>query len=135
LKYDGWFPQLFYKTIYWSEDEFQLSYGSAAYDAIVTDVLTDLPNGNAGDPGSVLHEGVGRANMMFVAVDNGTDKFICAGPVLSHYEFEALGGHRRLTDEEWRVVLQGLSTDGLEGLKPPAWTRDYLSPSEFRVHP
>ena len=58
-----------------------------------------------GDPGSVLHEAVGRVNLLMFAVDNGADRFICAGPVLSHYEFEVLGDPRRLDDNEWQQVL------------------------------
>jgi hypothetical protein len=89
-----------------------------------------VPSG--GDPGSVLHQAVGRINLLMMAVDNGADRFICAGPVLSHYEVEVTGSPRRLSDGEWDGILQGntfppdLDPSRLEGLAPPAWTQSYL---------
>jgi hypothetical protein len=66
-----------------------------------------------------------------LAVNNGPDHFVCAGPVFSHYEFEVTGDPRRLSDEEWRGILWGgfpadLEPKRLEGLPPPPWTRSYL---------
>jgi hypothetical protein len=59
------------------------------------------------------------------------DRFICAGPVLSHYEIEVMGAPRRLDDAEWQSILDGnfppdVSADGIEGLRPPVWTQGYL---------
>jgi len=88
----------------------------------------------------VLHEGIGRVNLLMVAVDNGSDRFICAGPVLSHYEFEVLGPPRRISDEEWRgggpsatSILDNrfpsdVDRNQIEGLVPPVWTQSYLVP-------
>jgi hypothetical protein len=138
--YSGWYPRLFYRTIYWTDDrDFHGTYGSGAFDALVADVHTDVPNDTPPDPGSVLHEAVGGVNLLMFAVDNGADRFVCAGPVLSHYEFEVTGAPRRISDEEWRGtgffpgngIINGhypadISASRIEGLAPPVWTRKYL---------
>ncbi len=140
----GWYPRLFYRTIYWDPGSFDFQYGSLANDAIVADVHTDVPYSppiGASDPGSVLHEGIGRVNLLLIAVDNGADRFICAGPVLSHYELEVIGPPRRLSDDEWGGgaglgdggILGGffpsdVAPSQVEGLAPPIWTTGYLVP-------
>ena len=142
----GWYPKLFYRTIYWDPYVFEFQYGSLANDAIVADVHTDVPCFppicDPTDPGSVLHEGIGRVNLLLITVDNGADRFICAGPVLSHYEIEVIGPPRRLTDGEWGGgvtrgggggILDGIfppdvAPSQVEGLAPPIWTRGYLVP-------
>ena len=134
--YSGWYPKLFYRTIYWDPTVFDLTYGSGAHDAIIADVHTDVPCAICNnDPGSVLHEGIGRVNLLLIAVDNGADRFICAGPVLSHYELEVIGPPRRLTDDEWGDggILNGnfpsdVAPSQVEGLAPPLWTTGYLVP-------
>jgi hypothetical protein len=132
--YSGWYPKLFYRTIYWDVTTFDSLYGSGANDAIVADVHTDVPDlDDCNDPGSVLHEGTGSVNLLLIAVDNGPDRFICAGPVLSHYEIEVLGVPRRLTDNEWDDILGGnfppdVAPSQVEGLAPPIWTAGYLIP-------
>ena len=142
-RYTGWYPQLFYRTIYSSDRDFHTLYGAGAYDALITDVHTDVPSITPPDPGSVLHEAVGKVNLLMLAVDNGLDRFICAGPVLSHYELEVIGDPRRITDQEWHGddargspfsgILVGrfpsdLPASRIEGLRPPAWTRSFLVP-------
>jgi hypothetical protein len=141
-KYTGWYPSLYYRTVYWTDPDFHLNYGWDAFDALVTDVHTDVPNDTPPDPGSVLHQAVGRVNMLMLAVGHGADRFICAGPVLSHYEFEVTGDPRRISDSEWKGgasrfggsrILDGIfPTDvpasRIEGLTPPAWTHSYLVP-------
>ncbi|MBY0526772.1 MAG: sigma-70 family RNA polymerase sigma factor [Gemmataceae bacterium] len=111
-RYNGWYPKLFYK----GDDE------SGKWDAIVADVHTDVPNPQIGDPGCVLHQGVGNVDMMLIAIDNGTDKMVYAGPVMSHYEFE-MSGVARKSDSEWRKDIR-------EGKLPPRpeWTKSYLVP-------
>jgi hypothetical protein len=132
--YSGWYPKLFYRTIYWDVTTFDTLYGSAANDAIIADVHTDVPDiYDCGDPGSVLHEGIGNVNLLLIAVDNGADHFICAGPVLSHYEIEVIGAPRRLSDNEWEDILIGtfpadVDPSQVEGLAPPVWTTGYLVP-------
>lgn len=105
IEYRGWYPRLFYGG---PED-------STGWDAIVADVHTNL-----NQEGSVLHEGIGNVDMMMIAVDNGEDKMIYAGPTLSHYEFE-MNSFTRLTDSDWKQLLQ-------EGNLPsrPNWTEGYL---------
>jgi hypothetical protein len=144
--YGGWYPNLFYRTVYWSDDiEFHRNYGAGAFDALVADVHTDVPNDMPPDPGSVLHEAVGGVNLLMLAVENGPDRFICAGPVLSHYEFEVIGDPRRISDQEWAGSQKGprgfrpgilggnfpsdVPASRIEGLKPPVWTQSYLVPA------
>jgi hypothetical protein len=111
-RYNGWYPGLFYTG---GDD-------SGKWDALVADVHTDVPNPLVGDPGCVLHQGVGNVDLLFLAVDNGKDRMVYAGPVLSHYEFE-LPGVARKSDSEWRNDLR-------TGRQPsrPDWTRAYLVP-------
>ena len=61
-------------------------------------------------------------DLLLIAVDNGKDKMVYAGPVLSYYEFEMSGVNRK-SDSEWKRDLQ-------EGRAPapPEWTRTYLVP-------
>lgn len=82
----------------------------------VADVHTNPPE--AEDPGSVLHEANGQADMLIVAIDSGSDKMLFAGPTLSHYEWSE---SKRLSDSEWkeRVKLQKRPA------RPP-WTKSYL---------
>jgi hypothetical protein len=108
--YSGWYPGLFYGP----RDD------CTRWDALVADVQTDPPS--EGDPGCVLHQGVGNIDLLVVAIDNGKDRMIYAGPVLSHYEFE-MPGVTRKSDSEWRKDLKGGKTP-----TRPEWTRSYLVP-------
>jgi hypothetical protein len=110
--YSGWYPGLFYAD----------RKDSAKCDAIVADVHTDPPDPVVADPGCVLHEAVGGVDLLMVAIDNGKDRMVYAGPVLSHYEFE-MPASKRKADSEWR-------TDLTAGRVPPRpeWTRSYLVP-------
>jgi hypothetical protein len=113
IEYAGWYPTLFYLG---GED-------SRRWDALVADVHTDVPDPlGTGDPGCVLHQGVGCVDLLLMAVDNGKDRMVYAGPVLSHYEFE-MPGVARKADSEWKKQLQA-------GQAPPRpeWTRGYLVP-------
>jgi len=109
-RYTGWYFGLFYKGYEDSEKQ----------DAIVADVHTNLPS--LGDPGCVLHQGVANVDLLMIAVDNGKDKVVYAGPVLSHYEFEMPGVSRK-SDSEWQSELK------LGEVPPrPDWTKNYLVP-------
>jgi hypothetical protein len=112
--YNGWYPGLFY-----SEPK---ECGRLA--AVVADVHTDVPDPLTGDPGYVLHEAVGRADLLLVAVDSGPDRMLCAGPVFSHYEFASMDVQRE-TDLGWRQRV-------CEGRLPsrPEWTQGYLAPHD-----
>jgi len=118
--YSGWYPQVFY---YNARAQRSLISPCDMWDALVTDVQTDPTDPVVGDPGCILHEGVGNINLLAIAVNWGTnDTCVYAGPVMSHYEFE-LGPTTRETDSQWK-------TDANAGNLPPQpdWTRSYLVP-------
>jgi len=135
--YSGWYPQLFYRNIFgwtsfWGPYFFPLEYGATKFDATVADVHTDPRDEYTGDPGSVLHQGVGKVHLLFVAVDSGTNRTLYAGPVLSQYEFEmpvryesGVAYPERKTDTEWK-------DDMVNGRAPPhaEWTKTFLVPSQ-----
>ena len=112
--YNGWYPKLFYNV----------GSDSCEWDALVADVHTDSPDPDLGDSGCVLHEAVGNVDAMLIAVDNGPDLTVYAGPVFSHYEFHTPTGQRK-TDREWRRDIN-------QGKLPPRpeWTRSYLVPGK-----
>jgi hypothetical protein len=97
------------------------------WDAMVADVHTDPPDPIVGDPGAVIHEGIGHVHLLMIAVDNGPDRMVYAGPVLSHYEFE-MPGTTRMSDATWKANLRA-------NQKPPSpdWTKSYLVPAPFTV--
>lgn len=109
--YSGWYPTLFYAG---PED-------CGKDDALVADVHTDVPAPMLGDPGGVLHQGVGAVDMMMIAVDCDADRIVYVGPTFSHYEL-ATSGVTRLSDSDWKQLLA-------EGKAPPRpeWTRSYLA--------
>lgn len=132
-RWTGWYPAMFYTN---SLALLQTYSGYAepspacdAWDALVADVHTDLPDDYVGDPGAVIHEGVGHVNMMLIAIDNGPDRMMYVGPVLSHYEFE-LPGVQRWSDADWKATVRA-------GQQPPVpvWTRSYLVPGRFPMPP
>lgn len=113
-EFAGWYPGLFYFG----------GVDSMKWDALVADVHTDPPAPPWGDPGCVLHQGVGSVDLLMIAVDNGKDRMVFAGPTLSHYEFEMPNATRK-TDSEWKADLRA-------GRIPPrpVWTRSYLVPGK-----
>src|SRR5664279_2921209 len=121
--YSGWYPKIFY---YNARAQRSLISPCDMWDALVTDVQTDPTDVVVGDPGSILHEGVGNIHLLMVAVNWGpNDSAVYAGPVMSHYEFE-LGPTTRETDAQWK-------TDVRAGNLPPQpdWTGSYLVPGTF----
>ena len=117
--WNGWYPQLFYANKLGGYYAQQLP-SCAHPDRQVADVHTDLPDPIHNDPGGVIHEAVGNMNLLLIAVDNGLDRMVYAGPVLSHYEFE-VPGVTRLTDTDWESLLGSTSMP-----PPPPWTKCYL---------
>jgi hypothetical protein len=111
-EYNGWYTKLFWKS----------TTDSGQPDPLVADVHTDVPTPIHGDPGCVLHQGVGNVDLLLIAIDNGKDRMVYAGPVLSHYEFE-MNGIARKPDSDWR---KDLSADRLP--PRPEWTQGYLVP-------
>lgn len=121
-QYSGWYPRLFYRNVFAGYD-FHKNAGCDYPDALIVDVHTDRPDPTVGDPGGILHQAVGNVNLLLIAVDNGPDRAVYAGPVLSHYEME-LPIDTRWTDQQWKARVYGTATPP----PPPAWTRSYLVP-------
>ncbi len=121
--YDGWYPGLFY------EDYGQFDGGlDSNGDPLVTDVHTAPPDEVDGK-GGVLHEATGNVDLMLIAVDNGPDRMVYAGPVMSHYEFIVPGpALKRLSDSEWRLEFGGWPTFDPPKRPRPEWTSSYLVP-------
>jgi hypothetical protein len=113
----GWYSNLFsHRSTIQDQDD------AHKWVALVTDVHTDPPAVTVPDPGCVIHQGVGNVDALVIAVDNGKDRMVYAGPVFSHYEFEAPNAIRR-TNGEWHDLLRAG--------KPPArpeWTRSFVVP-------
>jgi hypothetical protein len=126
-QWNGWYPKLFYQNVFFSviSDVPDCDF----WDALVTDVHTDPPDPILQDPGAIIHEGVANVNLLQIAVDNGPDRMVYAGPVLSHYEFELWSG-TRLTVADWKARI-------LAGVKPPPpeWTKSYLVPGTIPIPP
>jgi hypothetical protein len=113
-EYTGWYTKLFWKS----------TTDSGQPDALVADVHTDVPAQTpiGIDPGCVLHQGVGNVDLLLIAIDNGKDRMVFAGPVLSHYEFEMTGVVRK-ADSEW-----GKDLAASKAPPRPEWTQGYLVP-------
>ncbi len=111
-RYNGWYPKLFYTG----------PRDAGKWEPLVADVHTDVPAPILGDPGCVLTQGIGNVDLVLIAIDNGKDRMVYAGPLLSHYEFE-MPGMTRKADSEWKK-------DILAGKLPPrpTWTKGYLVP-------
>jgi hypothetical protein len=110
--YNGWYPKLFYKGV----------RDCADWEPLVADVHTNVPAPPVGDPGCIVHQGVGNIDLLLIAIDSGKDRMVYAGPVLSHYEFET-PINNRVSDSEWR-------DSSVKGKLPPRpeWTKGYLVP-------
>jgi len=125
--FNGWYPKLFYQNRF--QRDFDTFYGSDRWDPLVTDVHSDAPDFESGDPGRILHNAIGNVNLLMIAVDNGSDKMVFAGPVLSHYEFEK-PSLERMTDREWKLQILNEGTP-----PPPEWTSSYLVPGPLVLPP
>lgn len=134
-RYTGWYPYLFYGAQEGRDfftEQVLSSYGDGTRPEnvpqfrksvpLVTDVLSAPPDPMAGDPGAVVHEGVGNVHFMLVAVDNGPDHMVYGGPVFSHYEFD-MPGLQRLTDADWQGMIDAGAVPA-----PPEWTGSWLAP-------
>ncbi len=130
-RYSGWYPALFYKDYGQTLPESGGFFGQAGSDNNGSDRRDHLVVGvhtaptDAYSVGGVLHEGVGDVDLMMVAVDNGPDRMVYAGPTMRHYEWIEPGPSlNRLSDDQWSLRI-------LSGSRPsrPDWTRSYLVPS------
>lgn len=116
--FDGWYPDLYYK-------DFALANGSGDQngsnrpDTVVADLFTSPPDPVVGDlKGGILHEGTRGVDLLLIAVDNGTNKTVYAGPLTSHYEFVPATPMQRLNDADWVATK----------VPRPPWTQSYLVP-------
>lgn len=117
--YDGWYPGLFYED-YALEMGTVDANGSNQPDALIADIFA-APADLVDPQGGVLHIATGDPDLLMIAVDNGPDRMIYAGPVLSYYEFLEPGPTlRRLSDGEWRTRLANRRP------ARPEWTSDHL---------
>ncbi len=82
---------------------------------VVSDVHTD-PNS-----GTCLQEGVGTLKFIVVAVPYGDGHVACVGVVFQHHEFVRSLSDGRLTDEEWKEMLE----DGTAP-EPAPWAADFI---------
>ncbi|MEN8694530.1 MAG: DUF3160 domain-containing protein [Akkermansiaceae bacterium] len=102
--YSGWFPNLYLASLFSiNADE----HPSAVWSPVVVDVHTDsLDTICTGDPGGVLHQGVGRTQFMLIAVKH-SDGTACTygGPVFNHYEFWTADSRTRWNNEQWESAL------------------------------
>jgi len=81
--------------------------------AIIADIHTDT------NSACVLEVGTGALNIIWVACPTGNGRyFICAGPVLSFYEFKQ-PMNKRLTDEQWQKMVQDNKEPESDILKKP----------------
>ncbi len=110
--YNGWYPALFYTG----------HFDSANNDALIADVHSSIPTPDGAYEGHVMNQATGYVNLMAIAIENGDDKVVYLGPVMSHYEFRT-PVEVRLNDDEWKQRLR-------DGDAPPhsEWTLDYLVP-------
>ena len=115
--YDGWFSKLFYSG--WNE------INMSTANRIVADLHT-APTDASGTPvGWVLHAGTGKPVMgFFIAPDQSGRDIGYAGPVMSYYEY-LTSGFKRLTDEEWNLLL-----DGSFAPASPSFTDIYMTDSK-----
>ncbi|ETN17642.1 hypothetical protein PPTG_05391 [Phytophthora nicotianae INRA-310] len=96
-KYNGWYPQLFYGS----------PKDAGNRDVLVVDVHTDIPSVEHGDPGSILHLGVGDPIVAFFVVN----EVMYAGPVFTSYEF-LTPVDKRLSDEDFQAELSTVRASG-----------------------
>ncbi len=84
--------------------------------AVVADVFTE-PNERR-----VLEVATGRFNLLWIVYQLPSgEKVLGAGPVMSYYEFKQPMA-ARLTDQEWRQML-----DEGDAPDPPEWTKTFLA--------
>ena len=90
--------------------------------ALVTDVFTTTFD--------YLQLGTGNVDTIYVIVPLGDGRFeLAVGRVASYYEFWRSATEPRLTDEEWRAILDS-------GPPPrPRWTADFLVDAEIATEP
>jgi hypothetical protein len=92
---------------------------------VIADVAT-FPPGDIQYPPQILHVGVGKVNALVVLFPRTDGTLVASvGPVFTYYEF-GLVGTTRLTDKEWKQILQWDNRS--EYL--PQWSRDLYAAAE-----
>lgn len=90
--------------------------------AIVADVYT--ANGFNNPEQSILYEGVGPANEIYVVVEIGGYLYLMRGAVFSYREFKRPVDEQRMNDEEWQNHLKQYPETG-----KPSWMKEITIPS------
>ncbi len=94
--YTGWYCDLLYPQ----------PEGIDEFVPTVADVHTNPIDPPFSEHGAqVLEVGVGRADLIVVAIDNGKDRMAFVGPTYTYYEF-AQPVNDRMTDEEFKARLE-----------------------------
>jgi len=96
--------------------------------AIVADVYT--ANGFNNPEQSVLFEGVGPANEIYVVVEIDGYLYLTRGAVFSYREFNRPVDEQRMTDEEWQEYLEKYPETG-----KPSWMKEIIIPSGEKIVP
>lgn len=100
----------------WSDVE-----GADRQVALVADVYTANSDNNPDK--SILYEGVGAADEIFVVVEIDGYLYLTRGAVFSYREFKQPVGEQRLTDEEWQQQLEKNPRKGV-----PEWMNRIIVP-------
>ena len=93
--------------------------------AVVADVFT--ANGDNNPKKSILYEGTGYVNELYVVVEIGGYLYLTRGAVFSYHEFQRSLSEPRMTDEEWQKLLEKEPHHGV-----PDWMRELVLPSNWK---
>jgi len=91
--------------------------------AVIADVYTANALNNPPDRRSILYEGVGDADEIYVVVEIDGYLYITRGAVFSYRELKRPLGTPRLTDEEWQDMLKKAPDTGRQ-----EWMKDIIVP-------
>jgi hypothetical protein len=104
-----------YEITIWEGSDDQSDTEVKSKTVVVSDVPTD-PN-----EGVCLQEGVGYVKFMIAVVPTDDGPVPCVGPIFQHHEFVRSLSEGRLTDEEWKSMLdEGTAPD------PAPWAQDFI---------
>ena len=95
--------------------------------AVVADVYTANADNNPEQ--SVLYEGVGPADEIYVIVEIDNYLYLMRGGVFSYREFKRPMGEQRMNDEEWQQKLKEYPNTG-----KPSWMEEIIVPLKKKVH-
>ena len=91
--------------------------------ALVADVYT--ANADNNPPKTILYEGVGNADEIYVIIELQGYLYLMRGGVFSYREFTRPYGEQRMNDEEWQKKLE---TEPRLGI--PEWMKEIIVPME-----